>query len=212
LSDTSMGVSVDQSMAQAMRGDKDALTALLLQYGPQVRSRLAGKMPARWQSMLDEDDVLQVTYLEAFLRIGQFSPAEDDPGGSFLAWLTRIAENNLRDAVKWLDRKKRPPPTPGGDGLDAEQSLIETLTGGLPTPSRQVGHAELRALLAAALGELPPDYAEVIRLYDLAGCPIDEVAARLKRSTGAVFMLRARAHDRLQELLGSSSQYFSGAS
>lgn len=207
-----MAQSVDQSLAQAVRGDKDALTVLLLQYAPQVRIRLVGKMPARWQSMLDADDVLQVTYLEAFLRIGQFSPGADDPGGSFLAWLTRMAENNLRDAIKWLERKKRPPPTPGSGGPDAEQSLVETLTGGLPTPSRQVGQAELRAVLAAALRELPPDYAEVIRLYDLAGCPIDEVAARLKRSTGAVFMLRARAHDRLQELLGSSSQYFSGAS
>ena len=35
------------------------------------------------------------------------------------------------------------------------------------------------------------------------------VAATLERSVGAVHMLRARAHDRLRELLGSESRFSS---
>ncbi len=59
------------------------------------------------------------------------------------------------------------------------------------------------------LAKLPPDYATVIRLYDLQGKPIAEVAADLGRSEGAVYMLRARTHDRLRELLPGESKFFS---
>ena len=48
----------------------------------------------------------------------------------------------------------------------------------------------------------------MIRLYDLEGRPIAEVAAEMGRSSGAVHMLRARAHDRLRELLGPESAFF----
>jgi RNA polymerase sigma factor (sigma-70 family) len=63
--------------------------------------------------------------------------------------------------------------------------------------------------MEGALRQLPPDYEKVIRLYDLAGKSPAEVAQEMGRSQGAVFMLRARAHDRLREVLGSSSQFFS---
>ncbi len=40
----------------------------------------------------------------------------------------------------------------------------------------------------------------------------DEVAAALDRSPGAVYMLRARAHDHLRVILGSASRYLSNPS
>ena len=48
-----------------------------------------------------------------------------------------------------------------------------------------------------------------MRLYDLECQPPQQVAEALGRSVGAVHMLRARAHDRLRELLGSASKFFS---
>ncbi|MHC5109075.1 MAG: RNA polymerase sigma factor, partial [Planctomycetota bacterium] len=56
--------------------------------------------------------------------------------------------------------------------------------------------------LSSALESLPADYETAIRLYDFDGMTIDDVADQMNRSTGAVHMLRARAHDRLRELLG----------
>jgi hypothetical protein len=38
---------------------------------------------------------------------------------------------------------------------------------------------------------------------------MSELAAEMKRSEGAAYMLRARAHDRLKEILGSDSKFFS---
>ena len=49
-------------------------------------------------------DVMQVTYLEAFLHIDQLTARDTS---AFLAWLTRIAENAIRDAVRGLTRTDR---------------------------------------------------------------------------------------------------------
>jgi RNA polymerase sigma-70 factor (ECF subfamily) len=193
-------------LALAVNGDTAALTALLQHFGPQVRRQL--RISSRWQSALDVDDVMQVAYLEAFLRIGRF-----DPQGlpSFARWLLRIAENNLRDAIRSLDRVKRPPSDQRVQLLTRDESaavLIEQLGVTTTTPSRQVAASELRDTLEAALALLPEDYARAVRLYDLERLPVNEAAAALGRSTGALHMLRARAHDRLRELLGSESAIF----
>ncbi|MCK4660113.1 MAG: hypothetical protein KAV82_11380 [Phycisphaerae bacterium] len=94
-----------QLVEGAVDGNADALDVLLREYGPQVRRRLS--ISSAWQGTLDGADVMQVTYMEAFLRIGQFAGRTPE---TFVAWLTRIAENNLRDAIKELERAKRPDP------------------------------------------------------------------------------------------------------
>ncbi|MCK4658001.1 MAG: sigma-70 family RNA polymerase sigma factor [Phycisphaerae bacterium] len=198
----------DELVVCAVRGDQEALGTLLQCHGPQVRSRLAGKIGKQWQAALAEDDVMQVTYLEAFLQIGCFTPGGP---GSFLAWLTRMAENNLRDAIKELGRAKRPQPCkrvapPRGE--ESTIALLEALGITTTTPSRQAARGEAGCLIEVALEQLPPDYATVLRLYDLAGQPVSEVASAMGRSEGAVYMLRARAQDRLRDLLGPGSDFF----
>ena len=88
-----MAESDSSLIAQAVGGDRDALTTLLRRHGPPLRQHL--HISRTWQGCLDADDVLQVTYTEAFLRIKCFRPADHD---AFLRWLTRIAENTLRNA------------------------------------------------------------------------------------------------------------------
>jgi len=197
-------------VADAIGGDAQALSALLQRHGPQVRQRLAGKIGQVWRSVLDEDDVLQVTYLEAFMRIGVFTPRGP---GAFLAWLTHIADNNLRDAIRGLERAKRPDPRRRVQSRQVTEDSYTDLVGLLgvtsTTPSRVAARHEAGSAIEAALAKLPADYRTVIRLYDLECRGIEEVAAQVGRSPGAVYMLRARAHDRLKEELGGSSQFFS---
>ncbi len=152
--------------------------------------------------------MLQVTFLEAFLHIRRFDAEQAD---SFGGWLLRIARNNLRDLQRELAAAKRPPPEKRV-ALDFEQScvvLIETLAGAAATPSRAAAANEASNLLAEALRKLPEDYRAVVQQFDLDGCPVAEVAEKLGRSEGAVYMLRARAHDRLRALLGTESRFFS---
>ena len=66
----------------------------------------------------------------------------------------------------------------------------------------QEGEGRLRQALAT----LPETYREVVERYELGGESAAEVAKRLGRSVGAIFMIRARALRRLLELLGSTSR------
>lgn len=197
----------DALVRAAVDGDTSALAALLRAFGPRLREQLS--IDRRWQSVLEADDVLQVTYLEAFLKIGTFVPGG---ASAFFGWLRRIAENNLRDAIKGFEAQKRPPPALAMDVAVSDQStvaLFDLLGVASATPSRAAAVAEMKTSLDRALGALPRDYSEVIRAYDLDGLPVADVASRLGRSPGAVHMLRARAHDQLRGLLGPSGNFFS---
>ena len=57
-----------------------------------------------------------------------------------------------------------------------------------------------------ALAQLPANYRDVITLYELEELPIDEVARRMHRRKGALYMMRARAIERLQAILGSGGR------
>ena len=105
-----------------MHGDADALTALLREFGPPIRRELS--ISDKWRASLDAADVMQVTYLEVFLRIGQLKTREP---GVFAAWLKRIAENNLRDAIRQLGRLKRPDPRRRVNPASYEKSQIALL-------------------------------------------------------------------------------------
>jgi RNA polymerase sigma-70 factor (ECF subfamily) len=194
-------------LTQAVTGDSAALATLLERHGPEVRAQL--RIDPKWTSVVDADDVMQVTYLEAFLQFGRFKP-QGIP--AFVGWLRRIAENNLRDAVKEMERAKRPPPDRRVSPSSYDESVsafIGLLGVTMTTPSVVATRQESSRSFEQALSALPPDYATVIRLYDLEGRGITEVAQQMGRSAGAVHMLRTRAHEHLRELLAQDSRFFS---
>lgn len=194
-------------LTAAANGDADALAELLRVHGPEVRRRL--NIGPDWQAMLDSADVMQVTYLEAFLRIYQLEARTAD---KFCAWLDRLAQNNLRDAIRELKRQKRPDPrNQVGRGAAGESTsmLLDELGSGTPTASRVAASREAQGAMESAVAQLPPLYAQVVRLHDLEGQSVPDVAAAMGRTCGAVYMLRARALDRLRELLGPESRFFS---
>jgi DNA-directed RNA polymerase specialized sigma24 family protein len=94
---------------------------------------------------------------------------------------------------------------------DSCAALYQVLTGSSSTPSHAAARGEAESALQKAIEALPPTYAQVVRLYDLECKSAPEVAEAIQRSVGAVFMLRARAHERLRELMGSPSRFLSGS-
>lgn len=203
-------VETDENLvARAARGDLDALSELLSRIGPAIEQGL--QIGRKWRTLIEPADVMQVTYLEAFAQIKGFDPQR---AAAFPVWLRQIAENNLRDAIRGLERQKQPPVErriENSAHADSSATLFEILAVATTTPSRAVGLNELRQLMDAALEQLPTDYAAVVRMYDLEGRPISEVTEALGRSAGAVHMLRARAHDRLRISFGSASIFFSAS-
>jgi len=207
-----MGAGSDNLVEQATHGDREALVALLQCHGPAVRASLAGRIPKRWQAVLSEDDVMQQTYANAVAKIRQFTSGSES---SFAGWLETTARRNLRDALKLLQAEKRGGNQrrvqPGGPD-DSIMALYEVLSSTGTSPSGCAARDEALTALRRAIQQLPEAYGHVVMLYDLEGRPVEEVAAALKRSPGAVFMLRARAHERLHEIMGRTSNFFSGSS
>ena len=187
------------AVTAAAAGDVDQLERLLRDAAPTLRRQLS--IAPGLRRSLDVEDVIQVTMLEAFLRIRSLQ--ERTPAG-FHAWLRRLAEHNLTDAVRALERKKRPDHrdrvTHGGAG-ESSRTLLAALADPRATAGSAAVLAEAVEHLHAAIALLPASYREVITAADLAERTIADVAAQMQRTVGAVHMLRARAHDRLRELL-----------
>jgi len=193
----------DELIRRAVNGDRQAISTVLENAGPAVRSALSGAIPLRLQALLTVDDLMQQTYMDAFLAIGSFVPHGE---GALEAWLTTLARRNLLDAIRMLDAEKR-----GGNARrvgtisrdDSCAALYDWLAKTGSTPSRYASRAEMVTALEQAIERLPLIYRQVICLYDLEGQGIHDVAAVIGRTTGAVFMLRSRAHEQLRRLLGT---------
>ncbi len=196
----------DQLLLRARAGDKDALESLLLRHGPVIRERL--EINPKWRSVLEPSDVLQVTYLEAFLHIQSFKGDAKSFGG----WLRRVAENNLRDAIQALERDKRPQP---GDrvGPPRDQNdiswLYDLLTGSMATPSWHAMSKEMRGVLEAEVNALPRDWSSIVRSVFFDGLSVSEIAEKMNKTPGAVHLMRIRAVARLRQRLGSDSRFIS---
>lgn len=197
-------VEFGETLERAIAGDDHALSRLLRAVEPALRGHIAKCISRRYRAAIEVEDVAQITYFEAFLRIGAF---QDRGVDAFRGWLWQIAENNVRDAVRGVEAGRRPPPEKQicrSHPDDSYVDLLIQLGGTQTTPSKHMARKEAKRILSDAIERLPEDYGGVVRLCDLNGLSSIEAAAMLDRSPAAVRMLKARAHERLAELVGTS--------
>ena len=193
---------IEDKLPAAVAGDEQALVDILREVEPELRIFVQRRIAQRLNPLFDADDVLQVTYLEAFVRVVDFRGEGEKP---FKSWLFRIAENNLMDAVRTSERQRRMPPDKRvgimDDCNDEYKRLIDQLTSGNSTPSRTLTREEYRKLLDASLEQIPHDYAVAVKLVELDGLSTEDAATAMNKSIGAVKMLRTRGRERLKEIL-----------
>lgn len=204
-------ISDDMLLQRAVVGDGDALETLLLAHFDRLVAHVSQRLPDDVRNVLSADDVVQDAFIVVFQRIRDFEPRA---GGGFSTWLSRIAENSLMDAVKALRAAKR-----GGgrtalaDEIAPDQSdvipLLDLLTAHSWTASRSAARRETVAALQLALDQLMPDYRDALRWRYIEMQPVAAIAARLRRSEGAVHMLLSRALEALRLRLEKTAQTFS---
>ena len=200
-----------QLIAGATSGNNVALERLLLTYYDRLAQNIGAKLPASVQQVIDVDDILQHTFLQVFRDISNF---ELHSGPSFFSWVKTIAENRLLDTIKGLKRKKR-----GGDHhrirevKDGQTSsikdLVEMLSANGRSPSRSFARHEAMQAVQIGLASLPNDQREAIRLRFLSGKSLEEVAAAMGRTKGAVRGLIHRGKQGLHDAMGRSSRWLS---
>lgn len=195
----------------AVAGDDAALERLLMRSHRRLAAHLESKMPRALRRLLNVEDILQDTYLTVFQKIGDYRYRGH---GSFFRWLATVGDSRLIDTIKSERTTKR-----GGDYRRVENAtspktgsvveFLDLLSTDERTPSGDAAGHEARHCVQAALNDLKEDHREVLQLRYLEGLPVREVAERMHRSEGAVCLLCHRALKRLQELLGTSTRFFS---
>jgi RNA polymerase sigma-70 factor (ECF subfamily) len=196
-------------LAKACGGDRVALERLLVAHCTPLARHIAAKIPSSFQGVLSPEDILQQTLFRAFRGIDRYKPTS---ASSFSVWLKTIAENELRNTLGALTRKKRGGdrgrvPWRAADGSGSLLDLVEVLSGGGGTPSRSAMRREAVEAVQVGMAGLPEDQREAIRLHFLEGRSLDETAAAMGRTYSAVRSLIHRAKQNLRAMLGRSSRW-----
>ncbi len=190
----SLANKTQQLVALAKGGDDSALNQLCEVYGERVRWIVRLRMGKELRSKLESMDVVQDVLVSALKDLGDFTYRDD---GDFLRWLSKVAENRLRDNVDKLHAGKRD--IRKEVRLDSRGPATGNRFGGMvgpieaTTPSVIMSRKEDLDELAKAMDELKPEYKEVIVLTKIEGLSYKEIAGRLGKSDEAVRKLVSRA-------------------
>ena len=193
---------------RAVNGDSISLKLLLTDSHERLCERIARRIPTRLQSVLDAEDIVQEAHIEVFRSIGKFAIRASD---SFDRWITTIALNRLRNAVRRHNAGKRggrraTHAATFGRVADSTIALLDTLAGPGRTPSKSVARLEALEVMQDALAAIPQHYRRAIQLVHIEGRPVREVAAEMDRSERAIHGLCRRGLDLLRARIGSASR------
>lgn len=181
---------MDQSalIEKAQKGDLQAFNTLVLHYQPQVYN-LTYRVMGEGDSAAD---MTQEAFISAYKNIRRFR------GGSFKAWLMRIATNACYDELR---RRKRRPQT----SLDAlfvvEEDPIPYLSAETENPERAVQQGELAGAIQDCISELSDDQRMAAVLCDIQGFSYEEIASIMGTSLGTVKSRLSRARAQLRDCL-----------
>ena len=183
-----------QLVTLAKDGDESALDQLCRVYSERVRWMVRLRMNKELRSKLESMDLAQDVLIHALRGLGDFTYKNE---GDFIRWLSKIAQNALRDNLDKLHadkrnvRKELP--------LDGYRSTTNSRFVGSPgpiditTPSMIMSRREDLAKLEKAIDMVKPEYREVIVLTKIEGLSYREIGDRLTKSDDAVRMLLSRA-------------------
>lgn len=181
------GVAESRALEAAQRGDTEAFNQLVLAYQTTVFNvalRTLGHVE-------DAADATQETFLAAYRAIREFR------GGSFKAWLLRIAVNTCYDLLR---RRQRRPAT-SLDVVLEETGDIPSLADRRVGPERAALAAETISAIEQALLTLPDDQRTIVVLCDVHGLSYEEAAEVEGVALGTVKSRLSRARARLRLFL-----------
>jgi RNA polymerase sigma factor (sigma-70 family) len=197
---------------RAAAGDENALTVLLTQSRDRLRDRITRRTPAWLSRLVDAEDVVQDTHVEAFRQIRTFEPHDST---SFDRWLAVIAVRRLRACIQHYRALKR------GGGLDrisadwrlgdSSLGLWDTLVGPGRTPSRSAARHEVIATVRVALDALPAHYRKAVWIVHMEGRPARDAADEMGRTERAIHGLCRRGLAQMRKHLQSVAGGLSSA-
>ncbi len=161
-------------------------------------------------SLHEAEDLVQETYLRAWRSFDRFE------GGSFRAWLYRIATNACLNALERRRQAQRLLPDqlgpasatmpPGAPATDVEwlepypDSDLEGIADAAPTPEARISSREsVQLAFVAAIQQLPPRQRAALMLCDVLGWAAADAATLLDSSAASVNSALQRARETLSK-------------
>ncbi len=179
-------------LEQARAGDREALSRAFEKYQKRLAVLVHFKLNPQARTFSEVEDVVQETFLRAFRDLERF---QYQSPGSFLRWLSSIADHVIVDRVRYQNRERR-----AGENVPFRSA--SNPFGPEPrdskTPSRLFAQQEAVDRLLERLGALPDDYRQAILMAKIEGLSTVEMAERLGKSREAVALLVYRAVKRFR--------------
>ena len=172
----------DMIGAIAAHADRTAFAALFGHFAPRVKSYMLrlGAEPSL------AEELAQETLLAVWRKAAAFDPAK----AAASTWIFTIARNLRIDTAR-RDRRGAEPAEDASDAPDPE-----------PTPDAILAASQSEDRIRAALLNLPPEQAEVVRLSFFSDKPHSEIAQELNLPLGTVKSRLRLAMGRLRDQLG----------
>ena len=181
------GESAAALLARARQGSREAQGELLSLCGERLLALIRLRLGPTLRAQLESRDILQATLVKAIERFETFAGTER---ASLMAWLARIAANEVRDRADFHQRQRR-------DAAQhvplAEVGELAELAARVRSQTSRIAFGERLARLEQALESLAPEHREAIVLRRLEELSFAEMGARMGRSPDACRMLFARA-------------------
>jgi RNA polymerase sigma-70 factor (ECF subfamily) len=169
---------------RARAGEREAMDRLLQRASAKLLALIRLRMGRGLRARLESRDILQATLVKAWGRLDQL---QDPDRRALMAWLARIAENEIRDQADFHGRLRR--------DADRDASLPEAAA--VPSPVRsalsQVIWNERAERVEQAMESLSEAHREIIVLRKLEELGFREIGERLGKSEDACRMLYGRA-------------------
>lgn len=182
-------------VSRIQSGDHDAFSLLFEKYSRRLLLILKYKSGDQLTQRISFQDLMQETFLRAYRDFDGF---EYRGPGSFLHWLSKIADHVIADQARYQTRKKRRAVDLLGfrsasnpNGPEPTISL---------TPSRIYQGMEGLKKLTEALDSLPENYKQVLVLSKVHGCLTEEIAKHLGIPNQKAALLLHRALKRFREI------------
>jgi RNA polymerase sigma-70 factor (ECF subfamily) len=172
-------------LMRARGGSSEAWDALYGRCASKLLALIRVRMGQALRAQLESRDILQGALLKGFERLPQF---HGESGASLMAWLARIAENELRDRVDHQHRQRRDAAQTVGleeAGAEVQAQVRSALS--------QLVWTEQAERLERALESLEEAQRELIVLRKLEELSFKEIGLRLEKSEDACRMAFGRA-------------------
>lgn len=180
----------EELVHRAQGGDATAYNALFKRLEARLLVYIRFRLGIELRESFDEVDVLQEAYLQAHRS---FSKYQSRDSGAFCAWIYRIVDHRIHDAVKHVKAAKRRPEKGFARGSDIFNRVRSNST----SPSQACVRSEDTEFLLRALDDLNSEEAEAILLRYFQEQSASAIAERLGRSEVSLRRLLARARLRL---------------